>query len=219
VAAMKYEIERRFLITDPKLFNMGAFQRPLSSFISQGYPLSTNIHQGYLTKGDGLVVRVRLERCGDNFEAAYLTIKGPKIGAKGLEYEYPISTKDAQDLLSIAQATLTKQRWELVIDERPWVIDVFVGRLDGIVIAEVELPDEKTKVEVPAWMGKEVTLDHRYSNVSLAFNGIPNNGSTEDKNLDFDPSSCPTSDISGGQCIFRRNHDGPCYVSVAMERK
>ena len=35
-------------------------------------------------------------------------------------------------------------------------------------MAEIELPDEKTVVALPDWIGIEVTDDHRYKNNNLA---------------------------------------------------
>ena len=44
----------------------------------------------------------------------------------------------------------------------------FFGDNAPLVTAEIELPDEKTVVELPDWIGLEVTNDHRYKNNNLA---------------------------------------------------
>jgi adenylate cyclase len=49
-----------------------------------------------------------------------------------------------------------------------WDIDVFQGENQGLVIAEIELPDEDKAFELPDWLGPEVTSDPRYSNTNLA---------------------------------------------------
>jgi adenylate cyclase len=51
---------------------------------------------------------------------------------------------------------------------------VFEGRHAGLVIAEVELASQDQQVELPDWVGMEVTYDDRYYNASLSrADGIP----------------------------------------------
>lgn len=49
-------------------------------------------------------------------------------------------------------------------------VDVFAGPLAGLVLAEVELPDEDTPFRLPAWLPveREVTDDPSYTNAALA---------------------------------------------------
>jgi CYTH domain-containing protein len=49
-----------------------------------------------------------------------------------------------------------------------WEIDVFSGENLGLVIAEIELPSETQHIELPPWIGSEVTGQDRYYNVTLA---------------------------------------------------
>ncbi len=55
-------------------------------------------------------------------------------------------------------------------------LDVFAGTLTGLVLVEVEFDadDAMAAFEPPAWFGAEVTDDDRYSNASLAVDGMPN---------------------------------------------
>ena len=48
-----------------------------------------------------------------------------------------------------------------------WEINVYEGILEGIVIAEVELDREDRQLELPSWVGEEVTGDERYSKASM----------------------------------------------------
>ena len=48
-----------------------------------------------------------------------------------------------------------------------WEIDVFAGENQGLVVAEVELPDEQADFSRPDWLGKEVSGDVRYYNANL----------------------------------------------------
>ncbi len=49
-----------------------------------------------------------------------------------------------------------------------WEIDVFSGENLGLVIAEIELPNEHHPIELPSWIGTEVTGQGRYYNSALA---------------------------------------------------
>ena len=49
-----------------------------------------------------------------------------------------------------------------------WEIDVFAGPNQGLVVAEIELPDEDAGFTRPAWLGEEVTGDGRYLNNALS---------------------------------------------------
>ena len=77
---MKQEIERKFLLA--------------SDHWRAGVTASQRIRQGYLCVEPGRTVRVRLAG-----EQAWLTIKGLSDGAGRAEYEYPLPTADALDLL------------------------------------------------------------------------------------------------------------------------
>ena len=48
-----------------------------------------------------------------------------------------------------------------------WEVDVFAGENKGLVMAEIELESEDEPVELPPWVGEEVTGDPRYRNTSL----------------------------------------------------
>ena len=40
--------------------------------------------------------------------------------------------------------------------------------MHGIIVMKCRLPDEKTVVELPEWIGLDVINDHRYKNNNLA---------------------------------------------------
>lgn len=54
-----------------------------------------------------------------------------------------------------------------------WEIDVFHGRLDGLVIAEIELPDANTEITLPDFIAAEVTGNPAYYNSNIATNPPP----------------------------------------------
>ncbi len=47
-------------------------------------------------------------------------------------------------------------------------VDEFLGSNKGLVIAEIEIEKEDDKIEVPSWVGLEVTGDIKYYNSQLS---------------------------------------------------
>lgn len=126
---------------------------------------ATRIRQGYLTTDPARSVRVRL--AGDR---AWLTIKGAADGATRAEYEYPIPAGQAAELLdNLCLAPLIEKiRYRVEHAGLLWEVDEFLGENEGLVLAEVELSDPGQAVEMPDWVGAEVTGDERYYNQTLA---------------------------------------------------
>ena len=123
------------------------------------------IRQGYLSSNSKATVRVR---SFDDREAV-ITLKGKISGIVRPEYEYPIPIEDARELLDMAQPqVLEKRRFHVPQGELTWEIDVFEGRHQGLVIAEIELDSDTQQVELPEWLGEEVSHDERYYNATLA---------------------------------------------------
>jgi adenylate cyclase len=148
---MAVEIERKFLVR------------------SAGWlPLVTHrvrLRQAYVATEGRASVRVRVVEGGD----ATLTIKSRKPGLTRAEFEYPIPAVDAEQLLQLRQgAMIEKVRHLVPWQGLTWEIDVFAGENAGLTIAEIELPHERQHVELPPWLGTEVTGQARYYNSSLA---------------------------------------------------
>ena len=148
---MAIEIERKFLVT-------GEGWRRLAT-------KSTQIRQGYLSSNAKATVRVRSK---DDREAL-ITLKGAVRGMTRAEYEYDIPISDARELLVMAEPhVIEKVRHLVPFGGLVWEVDEFAGRHEGLVIAEVELESEGQTVELPEWIGREVTEDDRYYNASLS---------------------------------------------------
>jgi adenylate cyclase len=62
---------------------------------------------------------------------------------------------------------LKKKRYLLIQDELCWEIDVFEGKLEGLILAEIELPAVDTLFSLPDWIEEEVTEDSQYLNANL----------------------------------------------------
>ena len=68
--------------------------------------------------------------------------------------------------------TIRKTRYLVPHQSHLFEVDVFSGKLRGLVIAEVELSKANEPVDFPTWIGKEVTGDLRYYNSDLAKKGL-----------------------------------------------
>ena len=124
------------------------------------------MRQGYVPTKDGTTVRVRV--FGGE---AFLTLKDHAEGLVRHEFEYPIPVEDAETILDTMCGNLVeKNRYRIPAaeDGLMWEVDEFFGDNAPLVTAEIELSDEKTVVELPDWIGREVTDDHRYKNNNLA---------------------------------------------------
>ena len=147
---MGIEIERKFLLLDDSW----------RTFVNG----QTKIVQGYLASTESSSIRVRMQG-----EVANLNIKSMTIGVSRAEFEYPIPIADAEDMLEnlCKRPTIAKTRHYFKQDTHTWEIDVFEGDNLGLIVAEIELNEINEEFKRPAWLGKEVSGDERYYNVSL----------------------------------------------------
>jgi len=146
-----FEIERKFLVLNEDWRALATSAIPM--------------RQGYLNNEKRCSVRVRIS--GDE---AHLNIKGATIGAKRLEFEYPIPLEQASIILDSLSAgpLIEKVRYLIPQGHLIWEIDVFSGDNAGLVVAEIELSDADEAFDIPTWIGEEVTHDTRYYNTRLS---------------------------------------------------
>ncbi len=146
---MAKEIERKFLVRSDDWKNLakGKYYR-----------------QGYLSTVKERVVRVRTID-----DKGFMTIKGVTVGVTRSEFEYAIPAEDANIMLDTLceKPIIEKFRAKVEHAGLVWEIDEFHGDNEGLVVAEVELTDEHQKIELPAWIGEEVSGDPRYFNSNL----------------------------------------------------
>jgi CYTH domain-containing protein len=145
------EIERKYLVRDLSVVDGLAGER---------------MTQGYLSIDPRRTVRVRTSG-----SRAFLTVKGitSESGASRPEFEYEIPGQDGTEMLGglAVGPLIDKTRYRVPANGLVWEIDVFAGDNAGLVVAEIELPSETTAVDLPWWIGDEVTGDARYLNVNL----------------------------------------------------
>jgi adenylate cyclase len=148
---MNFEIERKFLVHGDEWRSLVTVQ--------------SNIRQAYLEANAKASIRVRIR---DN-SSATLTIKSRPSSLRRLELEYPVPVVQAEALIQLRQgAVIEKVRHIIPYGALAWEIDVFSGENGGLLIAEIELPNEHLPIELPSWIGTEVTGQGHYYNSALA---------------------------------------------------
>lgn len=148
---MAVEIERKFLVTGD------GWRR---NIVRQ-----ESLRQGYLNRPGKASVRVRIQ--GDE---AFLNIKQAVMGRERLEFDYGIPVEDAAEMLDALcePPLIEKTRYWVEDADFTWEVDVFHGENAGLVIAELELESSTQEFPRPDWLGREVTEEKRYYNVSLS---------------------------------------------------
>lgn len=134
------------------------------------YARRERLRQGYVALDGDTEVRVRIAPGG-----ATLTIKHG-YGAVRREEELALQARQAEALWELTEGRrVEKTRRRIRIDGAEVEVDEYAGRLDGLVVAEVEFADEQAAREfvAPAWFVRELTDDRRYSNRALATDGLP----------------------------------------------
>jgi adenylate cyclase len=149
---MHFEIERRFLVRG------NGWRRLAAKY--------TDIRQAYLTLGNKASVRVRIS---DNCTAT-LTVKSRPVKLRRLELEYTIPILEAEALIAVREGSVVeKRRYQFpCCGDLTWEVDVFSGENLGLVIAEIELRHEHQHIDLPPWIGLEVTGRPPYYNGFLA---------------------------------------------------
>ena len=148
---MALEIERKFLLK-----NDSWRQEVISS---------AKIIQGYLT-ASGTTLRIRLRD-----HEAFFTIKGKASGITRCEFEYPIPTADAVEMLNTLALDPPVEKIRYIVpagDDLVWEIDEYAGVNAPLFTAEIELPAENTPFTAPDWLGDEISGDSRYTNRALS---------------------------------------------------
>jgi len=146
------EIERKFLVS-------GDYKKHAIK--------SYKIAQGYLSTVPERTVRIRIRDT-----KGFITIKGISnaSGTTRFEWEKEIPLNEAENLLQLCEPTIIeKTRYIIPVNDNLYFeVDEFFGENNGLIIAEIELPNENTKFIKPSWLGEEVTGQLKFYNAMLA---------------------------------------------------
>lgn len=161
---MGIEIERRFLIpsSQHRLWRGDSLQ------IKQYYVDEEII--SHLIPNDVDISAIHIWRIRSSQQGCFLTGKGRRVGAKAIELEWKIGQDEfdrIDDEYTLFGIEKTRFLWRGV-DGLLWEIDEFEGVHSGLIIAEVELESEDQIVQLPEWLGKEITGDNSWSNWALS---------------------------------------------------
>ena len=160
------EIEKKYLVNE--LPDLSQFE-------------SKEIEQGYLTRRPTL----RIRKKNDDYIFTYKSKMkdAPKNLQVNDEVERPLTKEAYEKLREKTEGYLIqKTRYLIPIraeytekaegfpDELTVELDVFHGRLEGLVFAEIEFPSEEAAecFLAPSWLHKDVSDDYRYSNGYLS---------------------------------------------------
>ena len=154
---MAAEIERKFLVDEAPAF---ALESP-----------GEDVDQGYLVSDGETEIRVR-KRGGHSF----LTVKKGH-GVVREEVEVRISDGQFEALWPQTEGwRVSKRRHRILLhDGLTAEMDVYLGRLEGLLTVEVEFEseDDSRVFDPPSWFGREVSGDVAYSNQQMALTGRP----------------------------------------------
>ena len=142
------EIERKFLIK-----SLPSLEGVKHSQIKQGY-FSIN-PEGRVRKMDNLY---------------FITEKGEGDMVRQ-EREYQIDEKSAKLLFEMSKTyIIEKTRYYIPFGEYTVELDIYGGRHEGLVVAEVEFKSEEEALafDPPDWFGEDITKDKSYKNMMLA---------------------------------------------------
>ncbi len=154
---MPLEIERKYRVTSDAWRDQAHEVIPMA----QGYLNDTASLDSGAQKAS---VRVRIQG-----EQAFLNLKSREIGHTRQEFDYPIPVDEARALLALCVGGLIDKRRHLVRHGGLlWEVDEFLGDNAGLVVAEVELEQADQAINLPEWVGEEVTDQVRYYNLALA---------------------------------------------------
>ena len=145
---MPQEIERRFLVK-----NLERRVLPHPKEIIE-------IEQGYFEMDSGKHFRIRIM---DKNRA----VMAMKIGKGLIREELPCPVQDlffARTLMEGCHHKLDKTRWLI----NGWEIDFYKSPLEGIIIAERELPSPKSELIIPHWLRGVIEVTETLTNHHLA---------------------------------------------------
>lgn len=146
---MKIEIERKFLLASERW-------RSLAEECE-------HIRDGLLSSDNERKIRIRITS-----ERSTLTVKSSRVRGEREEFEFDIPRDDAERLIAYCGSDIIqKVRHYVGHAGLTWEIDEYEGLLEGVVLAEVELASRDQHVDIPDWIGREVTEEPSYRKINM----------------------------------------------------
>ena len=131
------EIERKFLVKElPDLTHVK----------------SSEIMQGYVS----ILPEIRVRKLDEKF---YRTEKGEGMVVRE-EHEWEITKDEGEELFSKIQTNIIeKTRYYLPYGEYTIELDIYKGKFDGLIVAEIEFPtlEAASSFTPPDWFGEDIS--------------------------------------------------------------
>lgn len=157
---MGLEIERKWLVKDEILKKQDCIH--LEDFDYR------DISQGYLCAVPVIRIRKSIKKSGESHYM--LSYKGRGLLERE-EYNLPLTAEAYESLKGKIEGRLIeKRRYILPFGKYKIELDIFKGKLEGLIYAEVEFPskEEAENFSAPEWFNRELTEEPGNSNVDLA---------------------------------------------------
>ncbi len=170
---MGVEIERRFLVDgrNEKPWRGGESISIFQSYLDNIKHIDGKIfwNEHLLVEEERELVNLPTWRIRLSEGIATLTAKGRRINASAAEYEWDLPLELYNSLPLSSQPSISKIRHHWIgNDGLLWEVDEFEGMLGGLIIAEVELENIEQEIELPPWLGLEITYLKGWSNSALS---------------------------------------------------
>lgn len=168
---MGVEIERRFMIEDSTtLPPLGEGVKMIQCYLPA--KLWLNYWPGEISELEQVLADpLSTYRFRVHGDAAIATAKNRSDGPSRLEFEKEILLESVLEIVhSREYPSVEKTRYKIPTSGGLfWEIDLFEGENSGLIIAEIEIPTPDYPIELPNWIGRELTgQDGVWSNYALA---------------------------------------------------
>lgn len=157
---MGLEIERKWLVKEEILKKQDCIH--LEDFDYR------DISQGYLCAVPVIRIRKSIKKSGESHYM--LSYKGRGLLERE-EYNLPLTAEAYESLKGKIEGRLIeKRRYILPFEKYKIELDIFKGKLEGLIYAEVEFPskEEAENFSAPEWFNRELTEEPGNSNADLA---------------------------------------------------
>ncbi|MDR2748719.1 MAG: hypothetical protein LBB10_02345 [Bifidobacteriaceae bacterium] len=169
-----FEFERRFFCkdVDSKYFEGAQNLLMIQSYFlsNDGYSIRVRVQakDANLNMNETLDAQEVTKRFEDSFSYAFCTLKGPAVGGTRYESEMEIDVNVAIEMIRKNPGkALVKNRYYVWIAEDGWVIDVFGGKNNPLIIAECERSTPVINLNIPKFCTTEITDVRRFGNDAL----------------------------------------------------
>jgi adenylate cyclase len=191
---MGIEIERKFLVpgnypggTKQHAIKQGYINPALCTVIIRDNKILFKDKEGILvyqlnvgSDGVGILKDIKSDKYGllilDDYNIAririrdiegFVTLKGEPNAIGTPEYEYSIPIDTAEELLKkFTTGYIIKTRHIIPHGGKIWEVDEFLSPIK-LTLAEIELSDINEKIDIPSWVGQDVTDQRKYHNSEI----------------------------------------------------